>query len=467
MKTHTFSRGVHPREGKELAEHAALELMPVPDEVRLPMAQNIGAPCTPAVKARDVVEAGQVVGQPGGFVSAAVCTPFAGTVTKIAMVTLSNGRHVPAVVVKVDREKTFAAVKAGMPDADDAAVEAAYAEKVKREFLAAPADFNLDAYSPEDISAAVRDAGLVGQGGAAFPTHVKMAKDEKAPVDTLLVNGCECEPYLTADYRIMLEAPELVLCGAQLAAKAAGAKTVMVCVEDNKPEAIQALEAVISREKLAGVTVAVMKTKYPQGGEKQLIRAALGRKVPVGALPKNVGATVVNVGTAVSIAHAVLKKQPLVMRAVTITGEGIAQAKNVLAPIGISMKALVDYSGGLKETASRILAGGPMMGFAVGTVDIPVTKGTSGITVLTQAEISQAQPTNCLRCGRCVSACPMGLIPTKLAMSARAKAWDAFAKYHPLACVECGCCAYECPAGIPIVQLIRVGKIEVGKKKKA
>lgn len=437
-----------------MAEHAALEVLPVPDEVRLPMAQNIGAPCTPVVKARDVVEAGQMVGQAGGFVSAAVFTPYAGTVTKIGMVTLSNGRHVPAVVVKVDKEKTLG---------EDAQ---AYAQRVKREFLAAPEGFNLDAYSPEDISAAVQAAGLVGQGGAAFPTHVKMAKDEKAPVDTLLVNGCECEPYLTADYRIMLEAPELVLCGAQLAAKAAGAKTVMVCVEDNKPEAIAALSAVISREKLAGVTVAVMKTKYPQGGEKQLIQAALGRKVPVGALPKNVGATVVNVGTAVSIAHAVLRKQPLVMRAVTVTGEGIARPANLLTPVGVSMKALVDHCGGLKEDASRILAGGPMMGFAVGTVDIPVTKGTSGITILTQAEISQAQPTNCLRCGRCVSACPMGLIPTKLAMNARAKAWDAFAKYHPLACVECGCCAYECPAAIPIVQLIRIGKIEVGKRSK-
>ncbi len=465
MKTHTFSRGVHPREGKELAEHAALEVLPVPDEVRLPMAQNIGAPCTPVVKNRDVVEAGQMVGEAGAFVSAAVFTPYAGTVTKIAMVTLANGRHVPAVVVKVDKEKTFAAVKADMPDAEDAAIQAEYARRVKQAFLAVPENFNLDAHTPEEIISAVRSAGLVGQGGAAFPTHVKLMRDEKAPVDTLLVNGCECEPYLTADYRVMLEAPELVVRGAQLAAKAAGATRVMLCVEDNKPEAIRALDAVISREKLAGVSVAVMKTKYPQGGEKQLIMAALRRKVAVGALPKSVGAAVINVGTAVSIAHAVLGKQPLVMRAVTVTGEGITRGANVLAPVGVSMRALVDYCGGLTENASRILAGGPMMGFAVGTVDIPVTKGTSGITILTNAEISQAKHTNCIRCGRCVSACPMGLIPTKLAMLARAKQWDAFAKFHPLACVECGCCAYDCPASIPIVQLIRIGKIAAAPKK--
>ncbi|MDO4550962.1 MAG: electron transport complex subunit RsxC [Planctomycetia bacterium] len=472
MKIHTFARGVHPREGKSLAEDASLEVLPIPESIKVPMSQHIGGICQPVVKARDTVEAGQIIGEAAGFVSAAVHTPFPGTVTKISAVTLANGRHVPAVIIKVDKIKTLAQAKnevsarLGTDEISDDEIFEAYAHNLRKDFFTLPENFDLDTYSTETIFSLIQAAGLVGQGGAAFPTHVKLAKDEKFPIDTLLINGCECEPYLTADYRLMLEAGELIITGALLAGKVLGASKILLCVEDNKPKAVENLQAIIARKGLKNIFVAVMRTKYPQGGEKQLIQAALGRKVAVGALPKSVGAAVINVGTAVSVTHAVTRKTPLLWRAVTVTGEGIHRPTNILAPIGASFQDLISHCGGLKPHARRILAGGPMMGFSVGSTDIPVTKGTSGITILTDTELSQTKQTNCLRCGRCVSVCPMRLIPTKLATTSRAKAWDTFIKYHPLACVECGCCSYECPAAIPIVQLIRVGKIEINKRNK-
>lgn len=453
IATYTFPRGIHPREGKELSEKCSIEILPTPELLKISLSQHIGAPAKLCVKQRDTLEAGQLVGEAGGFVSAAIYTPLPGTVKRIGAVTLPNGRRAPAVIQNVDVEKAAAVTKELF------------------EKLTHFSDYSLADYTSEEILAKIRNAGLVGEGGAAFPTHVKLTPNPEKPIDTLLINGCECEPYLTADHRVMLEMTDAVLAGVRFAAKAVGAKKIMFCIEANKPDAIETVaKAVEALKKEAGepeIEVARMKTKYPQGGEKQLIYAALRRKVPLGKLPMDIGAAVVNVGTSASIAMAVRYDAPLTHRVVTVTGGGIKRPANLFVPIGTPVNVLVDYCGKMLPNARRILLGGPMMGFAIGSPDIPVTKGTSGITILSAQEVDRAKQTNCIRCGRCVSACPMHLIPTRLILAARAKNWDSFKEYHPMACIECGCCSFSCPAKIPIVQMIRVGKMELARQRQA
>ena len=271
----------------------------------------------------------------------------------------------------------------------------------------------------------------------------------------MLLNGCECEPYLTADYRVMIEASAAVLAGGLLAKQATGASELIVCVEDNKPKAVEALRAAAGQTPLE---IRLLKTKYPQGGERQLIVAALGKEVPTGGLPLDVGVVVINVGTAVALARAVLRGGPLTHRVMTVSGAGIRQPKNLLVPIGTSYRDVIDYCGGLRDDTARLVAGGPMMGFTLGNLDVPVTKGTSGITVLTFDDVRRTVETPCVRCGRCVDVCPMRLVPTRLAMAARAGQADLARRYHVASCVECGCCAYVCPASLPLVQLIRLAR---------
>ncbi len=451
VATYTFPRGVHPRERKSFSEKCAIEALPIPEELWIPLSQHIGAPANACVKVRDTVEFGQVIGEATGFVSAPVYASLPGTVKKMSSVTLPNGRRVPTVVETVNA-----------PDFDTQGLLERYRNLP---------EFRLSDYTPEVILEKVKTAGLVGQGGAAFPLHVKLTRNAEKPVDTLLVNGCECEPYLTADHRAMLEMSASIISGARFAARAVGAKKIVICIELNKPDAIEKIaEAVktwreIREEGEADIEVARMKTKYPQGGEKQLIYAALRRNVPLGKLPMDVGAMVMNVGTSLSVAVAVVADLPLTHRIVTVTGGGVERPANLFVPIGTPIRVLLDYCGGLKD-AQRVLMGGPMMGFAVGSLEIPVTKGTSGITVLSKKEVDRAKQTNCIRCGRCVSACPMRLIPSRLMLASRAKNWEVFEEYHPSACIECGCCSFSCPAKISIVQLIRVGKMELAKAKK-
>jgi len=311
-------------------------------------------------------------------------------------------------------------------------------------------------HEPEAIAEAARQGGLVGLGGAAFPTHVKLRRNAEKPIDTLLINGCECEPYLTADYRVMLEAPEPVITGALLAGHAIGARQILLGVEDNKPLAIEALRDAAAE---TSVTVRSLKTKYPQGSEKQLIDAALGRKVPTGGLPLDVGVVVLNVGTCAALARAVLRGKPLTHRVVTVSGLGVREPKNLLVPIGTSYRHLIEYCGGLTDDADRVVAGGPMMGFTLGNLDVPVTKGTSGVTVLTKEEVRRSAETACIRCGRCLDVCPINLSPTRIALAARIGNTSMMERYHANACMECGCCAFRCPASIPLVQLIRMGKV--------
>jgi len=438
-KKGTFARGIHPPDSKHFTAERPIEVLPTPQEVRIALLQHLGAPCEPTVKARTEVALGDVVGESSKFVCAPVHASVSGTTGRLTVATLPNGRHVSVVPIKAAEEQPLSG-------------RALLEDMVGGEW---PTE-GLDRYEPQEIAEAVRRAGLVGLGGAAFPTHVKLRRNDEKPIHTLLINGCECEPYLTSDYRLMVEAPAPVITGALLAQHAAGAEEVVVCVEDNKPKAIEAL-----RRASQGTTVRVkpLETKYPQGGEKQLTVAVLGKEVPTGGLPLDIGAVVLNVGTAAAVARAVIRGKPLTHRIVTVAGAGIKQPKNVLVPVGTSYRDVIDYCGGLTGDAARVVAGGPMMGFTLGTLEVPVTKGTSGLTALTEAEVRQAEETTCVRCGRCVDVCPLGLVPTKIALASRAGNMDLAERYHITACMECGCCAYVCPASLPLVQLIRLGKV--------
>ncbi len=431
--------GVHPPERKHLAAAAPIEVLPTPEVVRIALAQHLGAPCEAVVKPRADVALGDLVGEAQAFVSAPVHASVSGKVGRASAATLPNGRHVGVVTIKADDEQPLAG-------------EGLFAGILGGPW---PTD-GLEQYEPQAIVEAAKRAGLVGLGGAAFPTHVKLTRNEAKPIDLLLVNGCECEPYLTADDRLMQDAPAPVVTGALLAARATGAERVVVGVEDNKPKALEALgEAARGTE----VELRRLPTKYPQGGERQLVLAAAGRVVPTGGLPLDVGVVVLNVGTAAALARAVVRGAALTHRVVTVSGEGIAQPKNLLAPIGASYRDLVDFCGGLRADAVRVVAGGPMMGFTVGSLDAPLTKGTSGVTVFSREEIRRADETACIRCGRCVDVCPVRLVPTKIALASRIGDVELARRYHASACIECGCCAYACPASIPLVQLIRVGKV--------
>ena len=438
----TFARGIHPFEGKELAENAKIEVLPTPKQVLLPVLQHIGAPAKLPAKPPKDVKVGDVVAEAGGFVSAPVHASLTGKCGKPVNLTLPNGRHVAALPITPGEEQ---------PSADEL-----YGAVIGGEWPTT----ELPDLEPAAITEAVKNGGLVGMGGAAFPTHVKITRNEKKPVDVVLVNGCECEPYLTADYRMMVEAPRAVVAGALLAAKAAGAQSVVIAVEKNKPKGIAALEEA-ARGTIAQVKP--LETKYPMGGEKQTVPAALGRTIPTGGLPLDVGVVVINIGTSLSIARAVLRESPVTHRVVTVTGHGITTPKNLLVPIGTPYQDLIDACGGLRPDAVRVVSGGPMMGFTVADLKTPVTKGTSGLTILTDADVQQAEETACVRCGRCVDVCPLGLVPTKIALASRKEIWDVARRYHIQACMECGCCAYTCPASIPLVQLIRMGKARLPK----
>jgi len=439
-----FPGGVHPAERKSLAAERPIEVLPTPGEVRIALLQHLGAACEPTREPRDEVSLGDVVGQSEAFVSAPVHASISGTIARARMATLPNGRHVGVVVIKAADEQPLA----GRALWDDV-----YG-----------GDWPLDAverYEPAQIVEAARTAGLVGLGGAAFPTHVKLARNEAKPIHTLLINGCECEPYLAADYRLMVEAPEPIVAGALLARRATGARTVQICVEDNKPAAVERLRQATAG---TGIRVRVVRTKYPQGGEKQLILSVLRAEVPAGGLPLDIGVVVMNVGTAAALARAVVRGKPLAHRVVTVSGGGIREPKNLLVSVGASYADLVDYCGGLADDAARVVAGGPMMGFSLADLRAPVTKGTSGLTVLTKSELERADETACIRCGRCVEVCPVKIVPTKLAQAVRANSPEPLDRYHVTACIECGCCAFACPAGIPLVQLLRIGKTMKSKK---
>ena len=433
----TFRRGgVHPLDRKELSKDSPIEKLPLPGELLLSMSQHLGAPATPLKKKGDSVRRGELVGEASSFISANVHSPVDGTVSDVRKVRLANGAVADCLVIKVDEKQ------------DDGMFDAVY---------------DYSSLSAEDLLASVKEMGIVGMGGATFPAHVKFSIPKGKKVDALVVNGVECEPYLTSDYRTMLERTDKVLEGIMIISRIVNPEKIMIGVEMNKMDAIARLE-----ERIASlgypIEVVALKVKYPQGDEKQLIKAVANREVPSGKLPIDIGAVVANISTCYAVYEAVVFHKPLIERVVTVSGDGINDPKNIIAPIGTKSSDLFAFSGGLKDTAVKMIAGGPMMGFAYSSEDTPTVKGTGGITVLTfQDELLSAFP--CVSCGKCVEHCPMGLQPNKMFRNIKWGNYEEAMALGLMDCKECGCCAYSCPSHLPLVQGFKMGK-KLGRKKK-
>ncbi len=435
MKKKTFPHGVHPPEGKHLSETKPLEVLPAPDKVVIPLHQHFGAPARALVKKGDAVLLGQKIGEGPVLFSAEVHSSVSGKVLSVDAYPHPLGKPVTAVTVANDGE-----------------------DRPAPEIQAENAPFSL---GPDDIRRRVKEAGIVGLGGAAFPTAIKLTPPKDKPIDTVIVNGCECEPLLTADHRIMLEHPDAVINGAELVRTATGARRIIVGIEDNKPDVYEMFS---QRSYPFEVEFALLKTKYPQGAEKNLISALLKREVPRGGLPFDVGVVVQNVSTAMAVWEAVSMGKPLYERALTVSGTGISDPKNLMVRIGTPFQHIIDHCGGTREGSNLVVMGGPMMGLAQWTTEVPVIKGTSGILIW--AEAGPAREYSCIGCARCVSHCPMGLVPTRLMKYVK---YDALAEAESIGildCVECGSCQYSCPARIPLVHWIRLGKNKIISEKR-
>jgi electron transport complex protein RnfC len=441
--TGSFPGGIHPSEEKYHTEKKPLEAMPPPERVLIPLRQHLGAPTRALVKIGETVKKGQCVAKGAGFVTTVMHASISGEVVSIGMRNHPVFRSCEAIEIKSDGKDEWIPL--------ETRPRSGFAE-----------------IKPGEIKRIVTESGVVGLGGAAFPTHVKLSPPPEKKIELYILNAAECEPYLTADDRVMQERAADILLGLRLMMKAIGVERAIIGVEDNTPDSIRTLVKAVSEH--PGIDVKKLPTKYPQGAEKQLIYVLTGREVPSGGLPMDVGVGINNVGTALAVAEAVFDGKPLIQRAVTVTGSAFANPRNLIVRIGTSFQEVIDYCGGFAVEPAKILMGGPMMGIAQYTTDVPVIKGTSGIVALAPADVSIVESQTCIRCGRCVKACPMFLLPSALGILCEKHKFEEAKDLGLLDCVECGCCAYVCPAGRPMVHMFKFGKVELHKllqKKKA
>ena len=417
----TFRGGVHPYDGKDLSkEKPVRELLPG-KELVYPLSQHIGAPAKPIVTKGDHVQAGQKIAEMGGFVSANIHASVSGTVKEIKKVRNNVGSMVDAIVVENDE---------------------------KYETVEFQSVQSLDTLSKEEILERIKEGGVVGMGGAGFPTHVKLAPKEPDKIEYVLVNGAECEPYLTSDYRRMLEQPEWIIGGLKCILKLFDNAKGYICIEDNKPDCIAKMTEMVKDE--PKIEVRTLKTKYPQGAERCLIYAVSGREINSSMLPADAGCVVDNIDTVCAVYRAVMAGEPVMDRIVTVTGEAVADPCNFKAKMGTSFADLLEAAGGLKQPAKKIISGGPMMGFAMFDYHVPVVKTSSAMLCMTEDDISEKESTACINCGRCVNACPARLVPSRLATYSEHGQAELFEKHHGMECVECGCCSFVCPAKRPL-----------------
>ncbi len=435
MKTFQLG-GVHPPENK-LSSEAKIEKLALPKQVTVPVGQQLGAPSIPIVAKGDLVKVGQLIAKASGFISAHIHSPVSGKVYKIDETYDTSGFRRPSIIINVEGDEWMESI-----DRND---------EIRREI-------KLDS---KQIIDKINEMGIVGLGGATFPSFVKLLVPDGKKIDFLIINGVECEPYLTSDHRLMLEKGEEMLIGVSILMKALKTEKALIGIENNKPDAIENLEKLAN--KFTGISVHPLKVKYPQGGEKQLIKALTGREVPAGKLPLEVGCVVNNVGTAFAVYEAVQKNKPLFERVVTVTGKSVKKPSNFLVRIGTPIKELIEAAHGFPEDTGKIISGGPMMGKAVLSTEIPVVKGTSGILLMPDVESKRKESNTCIRCAKCVSVCPMGLEPFLLAKTAKLGKFDIVEKELVMDCIECGSCAYTCPSNLPLLDFIRLGKNKVGQ----
>jgi electron transport complex protein RnfC len=429
---------VHPHDHKHFSASAPIEELPLPARVVIPLSQHIGSPSSPVVKVGDEVKCGQLIAEASGFVSIPQHASISGKVTRID--TFPHPAGGSALAIEITGDGT------------DAWIELAD----EQNFMDLP---------PEEMKSRILSAGICGMGGAGFPTHVKLSPPADKPIDTVILNGVECEPYLTSDYRLLMERPEDIITGLKLVMKVVKARQGMIGIEANKPDAIALMEKLLAKE--SNLSVVPLKLQYPQGAEKQLIYAATRRKVPAGGLPMAVGVVVQNVGTAVAVYEAIRFRKPLVERVIAVTGSILKQPKNLKARIGTPFADLVAYCGGTTEEIGKAISGGPMMGFALPGLDAPLAKGSSGLVLMDRKQASQIEERNCLRCARCVDVCPMNLLPSMLAAAVKNGNLDLAVKLGLNDCMKCGSCAYVCPAQIRLVQWIDTGKIRYAEQQRA